>query len=142
MRGLLADVNVEGHLWYLRQLLEIADLWNILNELDLEFVTLGDVGLPHGIDDRSLWNHCQQDGWVLLTDNRNEEDADSLAATLADSWRIGQLPVLTLAKKSRFEHRPEYAKRVATDIAELLFGVANGEYLNVPRIIVPFGPKR
>jgi len=30
MRGLLADVNVERHVLYLRRLLEILDLWPVL----------------------------------------------------------------------------------------------------------------
>jgi hypothetical protein len=46
-------------------------------------------------------------------------------------------PVLTLANKGRFEHSPDYAKRVATDVAELLFGIAQGEYRDQPRIYVP-----
>lgn len=86
MRGLLADVNVQGHLPYLRRLLETLDLWSLLAELRLEFVTFPDLHLPRNLDDRSLWNRCQQDGWVLLTENRNEEDENSLQATLADSW--------------------------------------------------------
>jgi hypothetical protein len=62
MRGLLADVNVQGHLRYLRQLLETLDLWIVLAELKLDLVTFPDLNLPRGLDDRSLWNHCQQQG--------------------------------------------------------------------------------
>ena len=137
MRGLLADVNVQGHLPYLRQLLEALGLWVVLAELSLDFATFPDLQLPRDLDDRSLWNRCQQDGWVLFTENRNDEDANSLQATLADSWRIGCLPVLTLANKGRFERSTAYAKRVAIDVAELLFGIAQEEYRDQPRIYVP-----
>jgi hypothetical protein len=137
MRGLLADVNVQGHLPYLRRLLEILDLWSILAEVHLEFATFTDLGLPRDLDDRFLWNRCQADGWVLFTENRNDDDENSLHATLADSWRMGHLPVLTLANKGRFDHSPWYAKRVATDVAELLFGIAQAEYRDQPRIFVP-----
>jgi hypothetical protein len=89
------------------------------------------------LDDRSLWNRCQQDGWVLFTDNRNQEDENSLQATLMDSWQMGHLPVLTLANKGRFENSAAYAKRVATDVAELVFGIAQEEYRDRPRIYVP-----
>jgi hypothetical protein len=140
MRGLLADVNVQGHLRFLRQLLEHLDLWPVLDELQLEFVTLANLGLPQDLDDRSLWSHCQQGRWVLFTDNRNEEGSDSLAATLADSWSAGHLPVITLSSKIRFERQREYAERVATDLAEVLFGVVQGEYRGVPRLYVPFAP--
>lgn len=65
------------------------------------------------------------------------DGVDSLHATLADSWRSGHLPVLTLANKGKFEHSREYAERVATDVAELMFGIAHQEYLEEPRIYVP-----
>ncbi len=135
--GLLADVNVQGHLPYLRRLLEALDLWDVLAELHLRFATFRDLTLPRDLDDRSLWNRCQQDGWVLFTENRNHEDENSLQATLTDSWRVGHLPVFTLANKGKFEHSPAYARRVATDVAELLFGIAQGEYRDQPRIYVP-----
>lgn len=137
MRGLLADVNVQGHSLYLRRLLEALDLWSVLAALHLEFATFSDLQLPRSLDDRSLWNFCQQNGWVLFTENRNEDDESSLQATLTDSWRRGCLPVLTLANKRRFENSTAYAQRVATDVAELLFGVVHEEYRDQPRIFVP-----
>jgi len=137
MRGLLADVNVQGHFPYLRRQLETLDLWTILVDLHLDFVTFPDLHLPPNLDDRTLWNRCQQDGWVLFTDNRNHEDVNSLEATLADSWWPGHLPVLTLANKGKFENSAAYAKCVAIDVAELLFGIAYEEYRDQPRIYVP-----
>ena len=74
MRGLLADVNVQGHLLYLHQLLENLGLWPVLAELKLELVTFRDLKLPPRLDDRSLWNYCQDEGWVLFTENRNHDD--------------------------------------------------------------------
>src|SRR5437879_2061521 len=59
MRGLLADVNVQGHLPYLRRLLEILDLWPVLAALPVEFATFPDLQLRPNLDDRSVWNHCQ-----------------------------------------------------------------------------------
>src|SRR5690349_18508417 len=85
MRGLLADVNLQGHLSYLRRLLETLDLWPCLADLNLQLVTFADLNLPSNLDDRSLWNWCQQEHWVLLTDNRNEDGINSLEATLKDS---------------------------------------------------------
>jgi hypothetical protein len=90
------------------------------------------------IRDRSLWEHCQRDGWVLLTENRNDDGPDSLQATLNDSWRIGSLPVLILSNKGRFEYDRTYAERVASDIAEVLFAISQeGEFRDQPRIWVP-----
>jgi hypothetical protein len=89
------------------------------------------------LNDRLLWNYCQKHGWVLFTGNRNHDDTDSLQATLLDSWQIGHLPVLTLANIGNFEHSHAYALRVAKDVADLLFGMAHGEYRDQARIYVP-----
>jgi hypothetical protein len=137
MQGLLADVNVQGYVLYLRRLLEILDLWIVLSDLKLRIVTFRDLDLPRGLDDRSLWSRCQQDGWVLFTENRNNDGPDSLQATLAGSWQNGHLPVLTLSNKLKFEHSREYAERVASDVAELLFGIAHLQYRDQPLIYVP-----
>lgn len=137
MQGLLSDVNVQGHLAYLRQRLDALGLWPVLAACDLTFATFADLQLPADLDDRSLWNRCQRDGWILFTENRNNDGPDSLHATLADSWRSGQLPVLTLANKVTFEHSREYADRVAVDVAELLFGITQEQYRDQPRIYVP-----
>ena len=124
MRGLLADVNVQGHLPYLRHLLEALGLWIVLVELNLGLVTFRDLQLPLDLDDRRLWNRCQQDGWVLFTENRNNDGPDSLQATLTDSWQMGHLPVLTLSNKGKFERDRRYAESLATDVAEHLYGIA------------------
>jgi len=137
MRGLLADVNVGGHLPSLRRLLNELGLLAILNELSVEFATFPEVQVLPNIDDRSLWARCQELGWVLLTENRNDDGPDSLERTLADSWRVGDLPVITLGNKTRFERDRHYALRAAADVAELLFGIAAGEYCDRPRTYVP-----
>jgi hypothetical protein len=100
-------------------------------------VTFGELQLPRDLDDRSLWNRCQQDGWVLFTENRNNDGPNSLQATLTDSWQVGHLPVLKLSNKGKFEHDRSYAERLATDVAEHLFGIALGQYLDQPRIYFP-----
>src|SRR5438874_1639556 len=119
MPGLLADVNVQGHLAYLKRRIEELGLLEMLQELGLTLVTFPDLGLDRGLDDRTLWNYCQAKGWVLFTDNRNYDDKNSLQATIQDSWHEGHLPILTLANKEKFENSAAYAKRVAEDVADL-----------------------
>lgn len=137
MRGLLADSNVEGHQARIGELLARSGLWSVLAELGLEFATLDDVGLPPDIDDRTLWEYCQQENWVLFTDNRNDDGETSLQATLTTFWASGALPVLTLADKKKFEQNAEYRERVASDVAELLFGIFENEFRDRDRIYVP-----
>lgn len=137
MRGLLADVNLQGHLPYLRRLMEGQGLLEILTQLEISLAIFPDLGLDRGIDDRTLWQFCQENGWVLFTDNRNHEDENSLGAVIQDAWREGHLPVLTLANKDRFENNAAYAMRVAQDVAELLTMAFVDEIRNQPRIFVP-----
>jgi len=140
MRGLLADVNVQRHaMVLLRGILERSsiDLWDLLTETGLQFSTLAEAGLSNSIDDEALWTFCQEDGWVLFTDNRNSDGETSLEVTLRDRWRAGHLPVLTVSNKTMLEKNSEYAAQVALDVAELLFGIEDGEYRDRPRIYVP-----
>jgi hypothetical protein len=106
-------------------------------EQALDFVTLADLELPQDLDDCTLWHRCQHEGWTLFSDNRNEDGENSLQATLDDSRHPGLIPILTLANKVKFEHDPDYAMQVAIDLAELVFGIAEGEYRDRPRIYVP-----
>src|SRR5437588_8734864 len=73
MPGLLADVNVQGHLPYLRRLLEGLGLLDLITGLGLTPATFPDLGLARDLDDRALWHYCQANNWMLFTDNRNQE---------------------------------------------------------------------
>lgn len=137
VRGLLADANLTGHFRYLLRLLQKLDLAAVFAELSLHFLSIDEAGLPLDIDDRSLWGFCQREGWVLYTANRNAAGADSLQQTLDGLWQPGCLPLITLANKIEFEHSAAYRERVAIDVAELLFGVAVGDYCDESRIYVP-----
>lgn len=137
MRGLLADTNVQAHASYLRRLLEAAGLLEILEELNVEFLTLGDVELPLDIDDRAIWRFCQLERLVLFTDNRNEESDESLQSTVRSEWKWGDLPVITLGDKRKFERIADYRQQTAADLSELLFGIYYGEYRDCARLYVP-----
>lgn len=60
MRGLLADVNVQGHLPYLRRLMEEQGLMEILTEEGVSLVIFPDLGLDRGTDDRTLWRFVKR----------------------------------------------------------------------------------
>lgn len=137
MPGLLADVNVQGHLPYLVRLIKEIGVLDLLTDIGITFETFPDRGLDPHMKDRALWNYCQANQLVLFTDNRSHEDEDSLHATIMDSWQEGHLPVLTLANKGRFEHSESYATRVANDVANLLFSTLHENVRNQPRIFVP-----
>jgi hypothetical protein len=137
MPGLLADVNIQGYLPYLHRRLEDLGLLDLLTEINLTLVTFPDLGLDRHLDDRSLWNYCQQNNWGLFTDNRNHEDENSLQATMDDSWHVGHFPVLTLANRRRFANSEAYANKVAEDVASLLVAIFNEGVRDQPRIYLP-----
>jgi hypothetical protein len=137
MQGLLADVNVQGHLSHLRHCLESMDLWDMLAGEGIRFETFADHNLPRDLDDRPLWNFCQSNGWVLFTNDKNNDDSDSLQATLDDSWKVGHLPVLTLSNQGKFVRDGLYTRQVASDTAELLLDIKLGGPLYRPRIFIP-----
>ena len=138
MQGLLADVNVQGHLRQLRYLLNAVELGRILDALDIRLIAFPEIQLDPNLDDRRLWDFCQREGWVLFTDNRTKHGPSSLQATLEEKWQDGLLPIITLSDKQRFERNHlGYSERVASDIAELLFGIKLGQYRDLPRFYVP-----
>ena len=138
MRGLLADVNLAGHLRYLQVRLRRSELDELFDDPVPEFATFRDVGMANETDDRTVWQFCQAEGWVLWTDNRNDDGPDSLEATLRDLWQPGCLPVVTVGDKGRFESDPEYASEVAAGVAEVLFGlIQEDKYRDRPRTFAP-----
>lgn len=138
MQGMLADINVQEHLPYLRQSLESMDLWSLLEEAEIRFTIFADHDLPRNLDDRSLREFCQKAGWVLFTNDKNNDGPNSLQATMEDSWKIGDLPVLTLSNQGKFVRNGTYASKVAKDVADLLYGIQSGDPLDRLRILVPF----
>ncbi len=113
------------------------DLWAILADAGLAVATFVDLGIAANADDRFLWTYCQENGWLLFTDNRNDDGEDSLKATLDERWKEGCLPVVTLASKARFERDSVYRELVVEHVAEILLGASEGEYRSYPRIYVP-----
>jgi hypothetical protein len=137
IRGLLAEINSQKHLFYLQVSIERQGLGQFLVDLGLQMETVRGLGIDPGLDDRSLWNFCQAEGWVLFTDDRNDDGPDSLQSTMNDSWRPGLLPILTPSRKQRLEFDRDYRDLVANHVAELLIDIASGDYRDQPRIYVP-----
>lgn len=138
MRGLLADANAHGELQFLRRLLQQLELMEVLEAIGIELANFNDLGLPLDLDDRSLWEFCQRHEWVLFTDNRNHDGPYSLEATMRELWLKGCLPVITLGNKSSFQTNRDYASRVASDVADVLFGISQQQqFRDCPRIFVP-----
>ena len=110
---------------------------DLVEGVGLTLATFPDLSLDRESDDRAVWTFCQANGWVLFTDNRNNEGADSLHAAIQESWREGYLPVITLANKGRFENSEAYALIVAEEVADVLIRVFHDAARDQSRIFVP-----
>ena len=138
VRGLLADENLGGQLLELRRRIAERKLAEVIEFYGFEVEPFAALGLPTGTEDRTVWRRCQAAGWVLWTDNRNDDGPDSLAAALREEWRPGVRPVLTLGSEPRFDRDVGYRNRVAEAVVQLLVDLAEATVPPAePRAFVP-----
>lgn len=117
----LADHDIEGNALSLLATLEQLG-WVSL--LQLRFVTFEQVGLPINSSDRAVWRFVQANSLIILTNNRNIKDADSLEQTIRDENQPDSLPVLTIGAIERLQGR-HYRERCATWIVETVIELEN-----------------
>jgi hypothetical protein len=79
-----------------------------------------DVGLPFASTDQEVWNICQAEQLVLITDNRNLDSDDSLEATIRRNNTPASLPVFTIADMSEFRTDNIYVERVIEALFDYL----------------------
>lgn len=120
MPGMVPDNDIEGHFEILLGHLT-SPTWNSLwTELAITTHTFDTLGLPRNATDRTIWQTCQQLEVMLITANRNEDDRDSLGATIRDSNTLQSWPVFTLADPDRILHSSPYAEEVVEALLEYL----------------------
>ena len=112
MKGLIADANIQGQVEYLVQRMQ-AEAWaEFWQAMDLELHRFEDVGLSGSSTDLEVWNVCQAEQLILITDNRNLDSEDSLEATIRRNNTPESLPVFTIADMSEFRANSSYVERV------------------------------
>jgi hypothetical protein len=123
VKGILADVNIQGHVDDLVVIMR-SDSWKIFwDDLRLEYFVFADVGLSPDSPDSLIWDTCQREELVLLTNNRNEDDADSLQATINARNSPMCLPVFTIANIPHLRKSRPYAERVIDKIFDYLMRI-------------------
>ncbi|HVA50549.1 MAG TPA: DUF5615 family PIN-like protein [Pirellulales bacterium] len=121
--GILADVNIEGHVDYLIDL-AISDEWiEFWTFLELTYARFADVGLHDDASDSEIWRVCQEKGYLLITGNRNNDGPDSLESTIRSRGTADSLPVLTLADPERVRRDRLYAGGVVLSLMETLMDI-------------------
>ncbi len=100
MKGIVADVNIQGYVDLLVVLMQ-AEPWKLFwDHLQLRYVHFAEIGLAPDSLDSLVWETCQRESLVLITDNRNKSDADSLEAMIQTRNTPTSLPVFTIADVS------------------------------------------
>ncbi len=115
-------------------------LWAILENdgwlelLDIPLVTFADLGIPVDAPDRQIWHFAQEHRIILLTANRNNKGAESLAQTIREENTPTSLPVLTIGSLDRMEESI-YRDQCAERIVEVIMNIE--DYLGAGRVFVP-----
>ncbi|MCI0741837.1 MAG: DUF5615 family PIN-like protein [Gemmataceae bacterium] len=135
MKGILADVNIVGHLFGLVRIWESDEWKEIWRSLNLRIFTFEDLGLDDTASDLEVWKTCQSNEIILVTANRNDDGPESLESAIRQFNTATNLPVFTLANVSKMESSRSYAFRVATKILQNLLEMDG--FLGTGRLFVP-----
>ena len=123
MKGILADVNVVGQVAYLAKLMQAEPWTEFWHDLGLTLRRFEDIGLSETAKDVEIWHRCQEHELVLITDNRNEEAADSLMYAIRHFNTPASLPVFTIGDLTRFATNREYVERVLRSLYDYLLRI-------------------
>lgn len=123
MKGIIAGVNVLGHVSYLVQLMQADPRGELWRELGIAFFRFSEVGLSEKSSDVEIWQRCQADQLILITDNRNDDSIDSLEAAIRQYGTAESLPVFNIANVKRFRRDRDYANRVMLSLYEYLLRI-------------------
>lgn len=123
MITVMLDNDISGHCDLLAATVKKLG-WEDYEEKIVHFITIRDAGLAGDTPDREVWRHCQRNEMILLTANRNREDATSLDQTLLDENTEGSLPVLTVSDPRRL-YDSEYRGRCVYAILDVVLFIDN-----------------
>jgi hypothetical protein len=123
VKGLMADANIQGQVEYLVQRMK-ADAWaDFWQGLGLVLYRFENFGLSASSTDLEIWNVCQSEQLLLITDNRNLDSENSLEATIRRNNTPGSLPVFTIASMNEFRTSNSYVERVVAALYDYLLKI-------------------
>jgi hypothetical protein len=123
VKGLVADANIQGQVEYLARRMQMeawADFWQALG---LTLRHFEDVGRSSSSTDLEVWNVCQAEQLILITDNRNLDSRDSLEAAIRRNNTPESLPVFTIADMNEFRTDNSYVERVVEALYDYLLRI-------------------
>jgi hypothetical protein len=121
--SLLVDANLDGHAQLLDMRLGIDGWRELRDHLEIRFVNFEQAGLDRDAKDDVVWRLCQQQGYFLLTANRNRKSDDSLEATIRREGTDQSLPVFTFADADRIYRSTPYLDEVVETLLDYLLRI-------------------
>jgi predicted nuclease of predicted toxin-antitoxin system len=73
--------------------------------------------------DLEVWNACQAEELIVITDNRNLDSEDSLEATIRRNNTPESLPVFTIADMNQFRTNNTYVEHVVEALYDYLMRI-------------------
>ena len=135
MKGILADNNVIGQVEYLVQRMQTHG-WEVFwNDFGLALFHFDEIGLAISAADTEIWQRCQADELILITDNRNDDSPNSLNAAIRQLNTPQSLPVFTIADLEKFGTSREYEERVVAALYDYLLRI--DEIRGAGRLFLP-----
>jgi hypothetical protein len=114
------DENIDGYAEYLSRFV-FSPAWGDFSlQLGICIVKFEQIGLAKGTPDDQVWEFCQQQHIYLITDNRNQNDANSLQNIIRTRNQPTSLPVFTISDVNRFRFEREYVESVVVKLLEYL----------------------
>lgn len=123
MKGILADIHmgsVADALFREMQAPSWIELWEHVGLVVMQFE---DLALTPTSTDLEIWQTCQAEQLVFITNNRNADSVDSLEMTLRLHNTSLCLPVFTIGDFDRFRESRTYAARAIERLYEYLLDI-------------------
>jgi hypothetical protein len=123
VKGIVADANIQGQVEHLARRMQTEPWSDFWHALGLALLRFEDVGLSPSATDLEIWNVCQAEQLILITDSRNLESEDSLEVVIRRNNTTRSLPVFTIADMNEFRTNGTYVDRVAEALFDYLLRI-------------------
>jgi len=125
VKGILADINASGPVEDLIRKMQAepwGEFWRYLGLVHFHFQ---DVGLSPTSSDLEIWQKCQANKLIFITNNRNADSPDSLEIAIRLHNQPDSLPVLTIGNLDKLRTNREYTERVLRKLYDYLMRIDN-----------------
>jgi hypothetical protein len=123
VKGILADVHMGRDVEDIVHALQREPWTEFWQHLGLVLLEFEDVALVPTSTDLEIWQCCQTEELILITNNRNKDSDESLESTIRLYNTPQSLPVFTISDVRKFRRSREYAERVVKVFLDYLLDI-------------------